>query len=153
MGNESDVADIIFRYWQRNPFVLHCFERWWIAHDNSVTEYPTLIGFASKCTIFQLVNRCKISLDHVTFITTFPMTTFSCYRYATRMPVERLQPYQIRLYYLIPQINVLNLDSPRVYSCWWTIIFAVCFENVLPACWFKGILWDFSSLHLKRLLS
>ena len=76
----SWMSDILFfRYWQRkrlNSFVLYCFQYWWIAH-NSVTRYPILTGFASKCSIFKLsdggVKNSKLnifdmwfnSLDHV----------------------------------------------------------------------------------------
>ena len=53
----SPMSQILFlRYRQRkhsNFFVLYCFQRWYIAH-NSVTRYPILLGFASKCSIFEL---------------------------------------------------------------------------------------------------
>ena len=40
-GNESDVADIVFRYWQRKSFkdILYnreryCFQDWYIGHNS-----------------------------------------------------------------------------------------------------------------------
>ena len=57
-GNESDAQILFLRYWQRkisNSFVLYCFRCWWNAH-NSVTWYPILMGFASRCNILSCQN-------------------------------------------------------------------------------------------------